>query len=102
MDFLCYNFCQINDNVVAVEMIFLVIQLSVICNFFNFFSGFERGYNSPEPLEEESINPSDQLVNINSSEKSNFYNMSNEVPPRDSNDANKNKEHKISALYHSN
>ena len=48
-------------------------------------------YNSPEPLLDEIINPSDQVVNVNSSETSNLDNMTNEVPPQDINDANKNK-----------
>ena len=31
MDFLCSNFCQINDNVVTVTVMLLILQLSVIC-----------------------------------------------------------------------
>ena len=61
--------------------------------FFKYFSSYEIGYNSPEPLSDERINPIDQVVNANSSETSNLNNMDNEVPPQDSSDANKNKEH---------
>ena len=57
--------------------------------FFNYFSSFERGYNSPEPLSGDSIHTSDQAFNSNSSETLNLDNMSNEVPPQDSNDINK-------------
>ena len=71
----------------------LLLQMSVIYNFFKYCSRFERGSNSPKPLPDESINPSDQVVNGNSSETSNFDNTANELPPQDSNDANKNKEH---------
>ena len=35
MDFMCYKFFQINDNVVTKKMMLLVLQLSVICNFFS-------------------------------------------------------------------
>ena len=54
---------------------------------------FEIYYNSPEPLAVDSINPSDHVVNVNSSETSNLDNMTNELPPKDSNDTNKNKEY---------
>ena len=77
MDFLCSNFCQINDNIVTVKMMLLVLQLLVICKKIDYFSNFERSYNSLEPLADKSINPSDQLVNTNSSETSNLDNMTN-------------------------
>ena len=54
---------------------------------------FERCSNSPEPLSDKNINPIDQVINENSSETSNLYNMTSEVPQQDSNGANKNKEH---------
>ena len=44
-------------------------------------------------MEDEIINPSDQVVNSNYYETSNLDNMNNEMPPQDSTDANKNKEH---------
>ena len=53
---------------------------------------FERGSNSPGPLADDSINPSDHVVNYHLSETSNLDNMNNKVPPQDSNYANKNKE----------
>ena len=59
---------------------------------FKYCSRCERGYNSPEPLADEIINPSDQVFNSNSSETLNLGNMTNEVPAQDSNDENKNKE----------
>ena len=46
-------------------------------------------------LADESINPSYQVVNANSSETSNMYNMTNGVPAQDSSDADKNKYRKI-------
>ena len=55
-------------------------------------SRYERVYNSPETLLDEIMNSSDQVVNVNSSETSNFDNMTNEVPSQESNDENKNKE----------
>ena len=69
----------------------LVLQLSVICNFSKYCSRFESGYNSPEPLADERTYPSDQVVNANSPKTSNLNNTTNEVPPQDSNDENKNK-----------
>ena len=63
-------------------------------------SSFERGSNSTKPLADESINPSDQVVNKNSSETSNLENMENEVLPQDSNYAKKTKNMKMSVLYH--
>ena len=65
--------------------------MSVICKKIKYCSSFERGSNSTKPLADESINPSDQVVNANSSETSNLYNMTSEVPQQDSNGANKNK-----------
>ena len=50
---------------------------------------YERGYNSPEPLEDESINPSEQVVNANLPKTSNLDNMTNESPAWNSNDASK-------------
>ena len=52
-------------------------------------------FNSPEPLAYEINNPSDQAVNANASEIAHLDNMTNEVPPQDINNANKNKEHEI-------
>ena len=40
MDFLCSNFCQINDNIVTVKMMLIILQLSVVCNC---FSGIAQG-----------------------------------------------------------
>ena len=57
------------------------------------WSNYERGSNSPEQFLNKSINPIDQVVNANSSKKSNFYNMTNELPEQDINDADKNTEH---------
>ena len=59
--------------------------------FFKYFSSYEIGYNSPEPLSDERINPIDQVVNANSSETSNLDNITNEVPAKDGNYTNKNK-----------
>ena len=44
---------------------------------------------------DKSINPSDHVVTVSSSETSNLDNTTNEMPPQDSNDSNKNKEHEI-------
>ena len=52
-----------------------MLQLLVIYKKINYCSSFERGSNSPEPLEDEIINPSDQVVNANSPEISNLDNM---------------------------
>ena len=57
---------------------------------FKYCSRYERGYNSPEPLADESIHPIVQVVNTSSSKTS-----TNGVPPQDSNNANKNKEHEM-------
>ena len=56
-------------------------------------SRFERGSNSPEPLSDASINPSDQLVNVNSPKTSNLDNTTKTFPSQDSNETNENKEH---------
>ena len=61
--------------------------------FFKYRSSFERGSNSPEPLSDEGIHTSDQVVNMNTPKISNLDNTTNEVPPQYCNDANKNKEH---------
>ena len=61
--------------------------------YFKYLSRFERGYDSPEPLSDDRTNQIDQVVNVNSYETSNLDNMTNEVPPQDSNNENKNKEH---------
>ena len=68
MDFLCYNFRKINDNVVTVKNDFSCTTTAIDVWFFKYFSGYERGYNYPEQLLDESNNPSDQVVNTNSSE----------------------------------
>ena len=70
-------------------MMLLVLQLSVICEFFRYCSRYERCSNSPEPLANEIINTIDQVVNENSPETPNLENMTNEVPAQDSNDSNK-------------
>ena len=90
MDFLCSNFRQINDNVVTVKNdVARTTTVSDMQFVFKYFSRFERGYNAPEPLAEETINTSDQVVNVNCSETSNLDNITNEVPPQDINDAKK-------------
>ena len=95
MDFLCSNFFQINDNIVTVKNDFArTTTISDMRKKFKYWSRYEIVSNKPEPLVDEIINPSDQLFNANSSETWNLYNMTNEVPPQDSNNANKNKEHK--------
>ena len=69
--------------------------------FFKYCSRFEIGFNSPETVAYKRINPSDQVINENSSETSNLDNMTNEVPPKGSYDA-KTKNMKMSVLYDSN
>ena len=63
---------------------------------------FKRGYNSHVPLVDEIINPSNQVVNANSSETLNLDKITNEVPSQDSNDSNKTNNMKMYILYHSN
>ena len=81
---------------------FLVLQMSVICKKINYCSRPEIDYNPPKPLEDESINTSNQVVNTNSSKTSNLDNITKEVTAQDSNDINKTKNMKISVLNHSN
>ena len=93
MNFLCSYISQINDNILTVENYVARTTTVSDMQFFKYFSRFERGSNSPEPLSDKNNNTSDQAVNVDSSETSNLENMTNEVPPQDSSDANKNKEH---------
>ena len=66
MDFLCSNFCQINDNGVTVKYdIAYITTVSDMQNVFKYCSRFEIGSNSSEPLADEHINLSDQVVNVN-------------------------------------
>ena len=93
MDYLSSNFRQINDNVVTVKNYVARTTTVSDMQFFKYFSRFERGSNSPEPLSDKNNNTSDQAVNVDSSETSNLENMTNELPQQDSKDVNKNKEH---------
>ena len=68
--------------------------------FFKYFSSYEIGYNSPEPLSDERIYPIDQVVNANSSETSNLDNITNEVPQRMVIIQIKTNNMKMSVLYH--
>ena len=58
---------------------------------FNYWSSYDRGFNSPQPLADNKINANDHVVNVDSSETSNLDNMTNEVPSQYVNDANKKK-----------
>ena len=92
MDFLHSNFPQIYDNVATIEDdVACTTTFSDMQSFFKYWSMFKRGYNSHVPLVDEIINPSNQVVNANSSETLNLDKITNEVPPQDSNDSNKNK-----------
>ena len=103
MYFLCSNFRQINNNVVTVKNnVARTTTVSDMQTFFNYWSRYERGYNSPELLADDIINPSNQVVNKYSYETSHLHNMTNEMPAQDGDGANKNKEHKISVPNHSN
>ena len=91
---MCSNFRQINDNVVTVKIdVACTTTVSDMQKRFKYSSRFEIGSNSSEPLVDERIIPTDQVVNANSYETSNLDIMTNKVPPMDSNDANENKEH---------
>ena len=63
IDFLSSNFFQTNDNVVTVKNDVSRTTTVSYMHFLNYFSRFEIGSNSLEPLLYESINPSDQVVN---------------------------------------
>ena len=91
MDFLCSKFRQKDDNIVTVKKDVACTTTVSNIHFFQVSVKVWKSYNSSEPLSDNIINPSDQVVNANSYESSNLYNMTNEVPPQDSNDANNNK-----------
>ena len=86
---MCSNFRQINDNVVTVKNDVTRTTTFSDMQKINYCSRYERGSNSTEPLSEEIINPTEQVVMVNSSETSNLNNMTNKVPAQESNDTNK-------------
>ena len=68
IDFLLSHFRQINDNFVAVkDDVARTKTFSDMRIMFKYCSRYERGYNSPKLLADKRINPSDQVINANSS-----------------------------------
>ena len=92
MGFLCSKFIKINDNVVTMKND-VACTTTVSTIIFQVFLKVWKRFYEPEPLEYESIKPSDQVFNVNSPERSNLDNMTNEVPTNDINDTNKSKKH---------